>query len=72
MESFGGCSIMMWAAVSNDGKTDLVHVPGNLTAVRYNDEILEPYLMHIIDRQRELYQQDNARPHTARVTMDYH
>jgi transposase len=27
--------------------------------------------MHVIDRQRELFQQDNARPHTARVTMDY-
>jgi hypothetical protein len=26
---------MMWAAPSNDRKTDLVHVPGNLTAVRY-------------------------------------
>ena len=63
---------MMWAAISND-KTDLVHVPGNLTAVRYRGEILRPvrYLMHVIDRQRELFQQDNARPHTARVTMDY-
>jgi transposase len=27
--------------------------------------------MHVIDRQRELFQQDNARPHTAHVTMDY-
>jgi hypothetical protein len=27
--------------------------------------------MHVIDRQRELFQQDNARPHTARVTMNY-
>jgi hypothetical protein len=60
---------MMWAAISNDRKTDLVHVPGNLTAVRYRDEILQPDIMHVIDRQRELFQQDNARPHTARVTM---
>jgi hypothetical protein len=43
----------------------------NLTAMRYRDEILQPHLMHVIDRQRELFQQDNARPHTARVTMDY-
>jgi hypothetical protein len=27
--------------------------------------------MHVIDRHRELFQQDNARPHTARVAMDY-
>jgi hypothetical protein len=61
----------MWAAISNDCKTDLVHVPGNLTAVRYRDEILQPHPMHVIDRQRELFQQDNTRLHTARVTMDY-
>jgi transposase len=71
VDSFGGGSVMMWAAISNDRKTDLVHVPGNLTAVRYRDEILQHHLMRVIDRQRELFQQDNARPHTARVTMDY-
>jgi hypothetical protein len=32
-----------------------VHVPGNSTAVRYTDEILQPHLMHVIDRQRELF-----------------
>ena len=61
----------MWAAISNDSKAELVHVPGNLTALRYRDEILQPHLMHVIDRQRELFQQDNARPHTARLAMDY-
>jgi hypothetical protein len=45
----------------------LVH----LTVVRYRDEILQPHLMHVIDQQRELFQQENARPHTARLTMDY-
>ena len=27
--------------------------------------------MHVIDRLRELFQQGNARPDTARLTMDY-
>ena len=71
VDSFGGSSVMMWVAISNDRKTDLVHVPGNLTAVRHRDEILQPHQPHVIDRQRELFQQDNARPHTARVTMNY-
>jgi transposase len=71
VDSYGGGSVMMWEAISNDSKTELVHVPGNLTAVRYRDEILQPYLMHVIDRQRELFQQDNATPHTARLAMDY-
>ena len=61
----------MWAAISNDRKTELVHVPGNLTAQRYRDEILQPHLMRVIDRQRELFQHNNARPHTARLTRDY-
>ena len=71
VDSFGRGSVMMWTALSNDRKTDLVHVPGNLTAVRYRDAIFQPHLMHIIDRQRELFQQDNARSHTSRVAMDY-
>ena len=56
---------------ANDRKTDIVHAPGNLTAIRYREEILQSHLMNVIDRQRELFQQDNARPHTARVSMDY-
>jgi hypothetical protein len=40
VDSFGGGSVMMWSTISNDRKIDLVHVPGNLTAVRYRDEIL--------------------------------
>jgi hypothetical protein len=70
VDRFGGGSIMMWEAISNDRKADIVHVPGNLTAVRYRDEVLQPHGMHVIDRQRELFQQDNARPRTACVTMN--
>lgn len=62
---------MMWAALSKDHKTDLVNVQGNLTVVRYRYEILKPHLMYVIDRQMELFQQDNARPHTDRVAIDY-
>ena len=69
--SFGGGSVIMWAAISNDHKTNIVHVPGNLTAVMYRDEILQDHLLHVIDRQKELFQQDIARPHTAHVAMYY-
>jgi transposase len=61
---------MMWAAISNDRQIDLVHVPGNLTAVRYRDEIIQLHLMQVIDRQREFFHLDNARPNTACVAMD--
>jgi hypothetical protein len=55
VDSFGGGNVMMWAAISNDRKSDLVHVPSNLTAVRYINDILQPLLLHVIDRQRELF-----------------
>ena len=71
VDSYDGDSVMMWSAISNDSKTELVYVPGNLTAVRYRDEILQTHLMHVFDRQSELFQQDNSRPHTASLTMDY-
>jgi len=34
VDSYSGCSVMMWAAISNDSKAELVHLQGNLTAVR--------------------------------------
>ncbi|XP_071102962.1 uncharacterized protein [Haliotis cracherodii] len=34
-------------------------------------KILQPHLLLIIGRQRKLFQQDNAPPHTARVAIDY-
>lgn len=71
VDRYGGGSVMMWAAISVDGRTDLVHVQGNLTAVRYRDEILQRHLIPAIDVRRQMFQHDNARPHTARVTVDY-
>ena len=61
--------VVSWCG--HDRKADLVHVPGNLTAVIYRDEIIQPHLSHVIDRQRELFQHDNARAYTTCVTMDY-
>ena len=41
------------------------------TAVRYRDEILMPHLLPVINIRREVFQHDNARPHTARITTDF-
>ena len=54
-----------WIA-SNDRKADLVHIPGNLTSARYRDEIPQPHLMHVIDRQRE-YSNRTTLGYTQRV-----
>jgi hypothetical protein len=49
VDNVSGGNVMMWAAISNDCKIDLVLVTGEITAVRYRDEIIQPHLMHVID-----------------------
>ncbi|XP_067678599.1 uncharacterized protein [Haliotis asinina] len=68
---FGRRSVRMWGAISYTGKSNLVMFQDNLVAQRYCADILRPHLLPILSRQRELFQQDNARPHTARVTTDF-
>ncbi|UYV63751.1 hypothetical protein LAZ67_2005502 [Cordylochernes scorpioides] len=63
--------VMVWGAISFDSRTPLVVIPGTLRAQRYVDDILRPVLWPFLSRHPGLtFQQDNARPHTARVTMD--
>ena len=71
VDRHGGGGVMMWAGISVNDRTELVHVQGNLNAVRYRDEILARHVIPIIDHRREIFQHDNARPHTARITVDF-
>ena len=43
----GGISIKIWAGLSVDERTELVHVQGILNALRYRDDILE---LHVIPK----------------------
>lgn len=70
-DRWGGPSVMVWAGISSRHKTDLVFIDGNLNAVRYRDEILAPVAVPLVTRYRLTFQQDNARPHTARICQDY-
>ncbi|UYV64260.1 hypothetical protein LAZ67_3000095, partial [Cordylochernes scorpioides] len=63
--------VMVWGAISFDSRTPLVVIPCTLTAQRYIDDILRPVLLLFLSHHPGLtFQQDNARPHKARVTMD--
>lgn len=70
---WGGGSVMIWAGISWRYRTPLVVVNGNLTAQRYVDEILRTHAVPFMQNHADvtLYQQDNARPHSARLTTDY-
>lgn len=67
-------SIMVWAGISFQARTELVFVEnGSLTAHRYIEEILSeyvvPYAPFIGDRF--MFMDDNAAPHAARIVSEY-
>ena len=66
---FGGGSVMVWAGFSAHHRTPLHHVQGNLNGQRYRDEILRPLVVPALQQigQQAVLQDDNARPHRARV-----
>ena len=72
-QSFDGGSVMVWGGITAHGRTPLVVVAGNLTGIRYRDEIVQPYVIPLIQAQANnvTFQQDNARPHVVRVVRDY-
>ena len=52
-------------------KTELVTVQGTLTAVRYCDEIIQPVVLPFLQQgHATIFQQDNARPLSARHTRN--
>lgn len=66
-----GGSVMVWVGISHSGKTDLIIVNGNLTALRYLNDIVQPHVIPYTNGNgNHLFQQDNARPHVAYVVRD--
>ena len=68
---YRGGSVMVWGGISHGVKSPLIVVPGNLTAVRYRDEILRPVAVPLVQQHLMTFQHDNARPHVARVCQDF-
>lgn len=72
-EPYQGGSVMAWAGINSNGRTDLVVIPGRLTGHRYVAEVLRPHVipMRAAIGDEFLLMQDNATPHTARVTTTF-
>lgn len=60
---------MVWGGISLRTRTPLYHVRGNLNAVRYRDEILQPLVVPQLQQigHNAILQDDNARPHRANI-----
>ncbi|UYV66146.1 hypothetical protein LAZ67_4000486 [Cordylochernes scorpioides] len=62
--------IMVWGAIAYDSRSPLLRIQGAMTAQRYVDDVLRPVtLPYLQGVPNALYQQDNARPHTARISQ---
>jgi transposase len=71
---FGGGSIMVWAAISIHGLSNIVAVQGNLNAAGYL-AILKQHLLPLVHRDfpngDAIFMQDNAACHTAGDVMEW-
>jgi hypothetical protein len=71
--NLGGGSVMVWGAISVQGRTELVSLRGaRLTAVRYITGILDPQVIPYgpFIGTNFVYMHDNARPHIARIVQE--
>lgn len=70
---FGGGSVMVWGAFSLRHRTPLHVIDGNLNGIRYLAEIIRPLVIPCLQRigAGAVYQDDNARPHRARIVTDF-
>ncbi|GFW88585.1 transposable element Tcb1 transposase [Trichonephila clavipes] len=63
---------MVWEAIAYDSRSTLIVMRGTLTGQRYVDDILRPHVGPFLNGlPGAIFQQDNARPHTARVAQDF-
>ena len=59
-DRFEGGSFMVWGGIAHGIKSQLIIVAGNMTAVRYRDEMLRPVAVLLVQQRNLILQQDNA------------
>ncbi|GFS96891.1 transposable element Tcb2 transposase [Trichonephila clavipes] len=64
--------VMVWRTIAYDRRSTLIVLRGTLTGQRYVDDILRPHVgSFLYGLPGAIFQQDNARPHAARVAQDF-
>ena len=63
---------MVWAGVSLHHKTNIVFIKGNLTAARYQHEVLDVEVIPLLKNHKGMQLlHDGAQTHRARATAAY-
>ncbi|GFX16024.1 transposable element Tcb1 transposase [Trichonephila clavipes] len=64
--------VRVWRRPAYDSRSTLIVIHGTLTGQRYVDVIIRPHVGPFLNiLPGAFFQQDNARPHTARVSQDF-
>ncbi|GFX51691.1 transposable element Tcb1 transposase [Trichonephila clavipes] len=65
-------SIMVWGGIGYHSRTPLVRIAGTLNSWRYISEVLGPVVLpYLQGLASAIFQQDNARPHVARIVQRF-
>ena len=78
-DAWGGPSVMIWAGIGLNARLGPMSFQNmgqgrghGVTAQRYIDQVIRPHVVPFFTQhQNPPFQQDNARPHVARATMDF-
>ncbi|GFX35961.1 transposable element Tcb2 transposase [Trichonephila clavipes] len=61
---------MVFAAIAYNTRSPIVLIRGTMTSQRYVHGILQPHVLPLIQRlPGAIFQQNNAQPHTSRVSQ---
>ncbi|GFS76747.1 transposable element Tcb1 transposase [Trichonephila clavipes] len=65
-------SIMVWGGIEHHSRTPLVRIAGILNSQCYISEVLEPVVLSYLQGlATAIFQQDNVRPHVARIVQRF-
>ena len=65
-------SVMVWDAIGYNMRSHLLRIEGNLNSNRYIREVLQPEVLPLLQESpHAIFQQDNARPHVARIMQAF-
>lgn len=70
---FSGSTVMVWAGIMKNRRTELVFVNGNMNAENYVEDVLRPFVHPFAQTLGSDFtlMHDNARSHTAMRTREY-
>ena len=70
-DRYGGGSLVAWDGIPVRSRIELLVFNGTLTGQRYIKEVLQPVVLPFFQQHHVVLQDDNARPHRARIVQQF-